>query len=265
MPLLKLISESNTHGSTVMAQIQMTDGPILELQNVTAGYGEIQVLWGIDMLVRAGEITALIGSNGAGKTTLMRTLSGLIPVRSGKLLVAGTDLSSASADAVLRKGIVHVPEGRRLFSGMSIEDNLLMGAYLRRVSRSEINRDLDRVFHIFPKLFERRTQAAATLSGGEQQMCAIGRGLMSAPRLLMIDELSLGLAPMLVEQLVAALRQLNAEGMSILLVEQDVMTALDLSHSAFVMDTGKIVRSGVSTELLSDPIIRDAYLGVLDQ
>ncbi|MGH6679981.1 MAG: ABC transporter ATP-binding protein, partial [Bradyrhizobium sp.] len=158
----------------------MSDAPILELRNVTAGYGEIQVLWGIDMLLRAGEITALIGSNGAGKTTLMRALSGLIPVRSGKVFAAGSDLSSASAGAILKKGIVHVPEGRRLFGAMSIEDNLLMGAYLRRVSRTEIARDLDRVFHVFPKLFERRTQAAATLSGGEQQMCAIGRGLMSA-------------------------------------------------------------------------------------
>jgi branched-chain amino acid transport system ATP-binding protein len=242
----------------------MADAPILELQNITAGYGEIQVLWGIDMVVRAGEITALIGSNGAGKTTLMRTLSGLLPVRSGKFLTGGTDLSSARADAVLKKGIVHVPEGRRLFGAMSIEDNLLMGAYLRRVSRSEIKRDLDLVFDLFPKLFERRTQAAGTLSGGEQQMCAIGRGLMSAPRLLMIDELSLGLSPMLVEQLVAALRQLNAKGMSILLVEQDVVTALDLSHSAFVMDMGRVVRSGVSSELLADPIIHDAYLGVLE-
>jgi branched-chain amino acid transport system ATP-binding protein len=264
MPWLKPTSDINTRGSMAMAELQMAEVPILELENITAGYGEIQVLWGIDMRLCAGEITALIGSNGAGKTTLMRALSGLISVRSGKFLVEGTDLSSASADAVLKKGIVHVPEGRRLFGAMSIEDNLLMGAYLRRVSRSEINRDLDRVFHIFPKLFERRSQAAGTLSGGEQQMCAIGRGLMSAPRLLMIDELSLGLAPMLVEQLVAALRQLNAEGMSILLVEQDVITALDLSHSAFVMDMGKIVRSGVSSELLSDPIIRDAYLGVLD-
>ncbi len=252
------------HGSTAMAEKRTMQEPILELQGVTAGYGEIQVLWGIDMVVRPGEITALIGSNGAGKTTLMRALSGLIPVRSGRYRAAGEDLASAKAEQILRKGIVHVPEGRRLFGAMSIEDNLLMGAYLRSANRSEINRELDRVFHIFPKLHERRTQAAATLSGGEQQMCAIGRGLMSAPSLLMIDELSLGLSPLLVEQLVAALRQLNAEGMSILLVEQDVMTALDLSHSAFIMDMGKIVRSGPSSELLSDPIIRDAYLGVIE-
>jgi len=239
--------------------------PILELQGLRAGYGEVQVLWGIDLSVRRGEITALIGSNGAGKTTLMRALSGLIPVQSGSYRSDGEDLAGASAARILSRGIVHVPEGRRLFGAMSIEDNLLMGAYSRTASRAEISRDMDRVYTTFPKLSERRNQAAATLSGGEQQMCAIGRGLMSAPKLLMIDELSLGLSPLLVEQLVAALRTLNAEGMSILLVEQDVTTALDLCHAAFVMDIGRIVRSGSGTELLADPIIRDAYLGVLEE
>jgi branched-chain amino acid transport system ATP-binding protein len=175
----------------------------------------------------------------------------------------GRDLTGDSAARILSHGIVHVPEGRRLFGAMSVEDNLLMGAYSRKVSRGELGRDLDRVYVTFPKLRERRNQAAATLSGGEQQMCAIGRGLMSAPRLLMIDELSLGLSPLLVEQLVAALRALNAEGMSILLVEQDVTTALDICHSAYVMDMGRIVRSGLGAELLADPIIREAYLGVL--
>ena len=239
--------------------------PILELQGLRAGYGEVQVLWGIDLSVRRGEITALIGSNGAGKTTLMRALSGLIPVQSGSYRSDGEDLAGASAARILSRGIVHVPEGRRLFGAMSIEDNLLMGAYSRTASRAEISRDMDKVYTTFPKLSERRNQAAATLSGGEQQMCAIGRGLMSAPKLLMIDELSLGLSPLLVEQLVAALRTLNAEGMSILLVEQDVTTALDLCHAAFVMDMGRIVRSGSGTELLADPIIRDAYLGVLEE
>ena len=237
---------------------------ILELQQVHAGYGEIQVLWGIDMAVRAGEITALIGSNGAGKTTLMRVLSGLIPVTSGSYVSEGDDLATATAEQILKHGIVHVPEGRRLFGAMSVEDNLLMGAYSRTTGRADILRDMDRVYETFPKLRERRNQAAATLSGGEQQMCAIGRGLMSAPRLLMIDELSLGLSPLLVEQLVAALRALNAEGMSILLVEQDVTTALDLCHSAYIMDMGRIVRTGHGAELLADPIIRDAYLGVLE-
>src|ERR1700710_138707 len=254
-----LISASNTRNGMP----SMADSLILELQSLRAGYGEIQVLWCIDMAVRSGEITALIGSNGAGKTTLMRALSGLIPVQSGKFFSEGADLSTASAGAILAHGIVHVPEGRRLFGAMSIEDNLLMGAYSRQASRAEIARDLERVYTTFPKLLERRGQAAATLSGGEQQMCAIGRGLMGAPRLLMIDELSLGLSPLLVEQLVAALRTLNAEGMSILLVEQDVTTALDLCHSAYIMDMGRIVRTGLGPELLADPIIRDAYLGVL--
>ena len=242
-----------------------TGSPILELQGVRAGYGEVQVLWGIDLAVRNGEITALIGSNGAGKTTLMRALSGLIPIQSGRYCSDGEDLSFASAAKVLSRGIVHVPEGRRLFGAMSIEDNLMMGAYSRTVGRVQLRRDIDRVYATFPKLFERRNQDAATLSGGEQQMCAIGRGLMSAPKLLLVDELSLGLSPLLVEQLVAALRALNAEGMSILLVEQDVTTALDLCHVAFVMDMGRIVRSGSGAELLADPIIRDAYLGVLEE
>jgi branched-chain amino acid transport system ATP-binding protein len=253
------ISASNTHNGMP----PVADPLILELQGLRAGYGEIQVLWGIDMAVRRGEITALIGSNGAGKTTLMRALSGLIPMQDGHYFSEGRDLTGDTAAQILAHGIVHVPEGRRLFGAMSIEDNLLMGAYSRKAGRAEIARDMERVYTTFPKLLERRDQAAATLSGGEQQMCAIGRGLMSAPRLLMIDELSLGLSPLLVEQLVAALRTLNAEGMSILLVEQDVTTALDLCHSAYIMDMGRIVRTGLGPELLADPIIRDAYLGVL--
>ena len=242
----------------------MASSLILELKGLCAGYGEIQVLWGIDLDVCRGEITALIGSNGAGKTTLMRALSGLIPTTAGYYFSEGRDLTGDDAAEILARGIVHVPEGRRLFGAMSVEENLLMGAYARRASRADIKRDLDRVYATFPKLRERRGQAAATLSGGEQQMCAIGRGLMSAPLLLMIDELSLGLSPLLVEQLVAALRALNAEGMSILLVEQDVTTALDICHSAYVMDMGRIVRTGLGPELLADPIIREAYLGVLE-
>src|SRR3979409_802566 len=214
------ISASNTHNG----MLPVADPLILELQALRAGYGEIQVLWGIDMAVRRGEITALIGSNGAGKTTLMRALSGLIPMQDGHYFSEGRDLTGNTAAQILAHGIVHVPEGRRLFGAMSIEDNLLMGAYSRKVSRGELGRDLDRAYTTFPKLRERRNQVAATLSGGEQQMCAIGRGLMSAPRLLMIDELSLGLSPLLVEQLVVALRSLNAEGMSILLVDKDVTT-----------------------------------------
>ena len=241
----------------------MANPLILETKGLCAGYGEIQVLWGVDLAVRRGEITALIGSNGAGKSTLMRVLSGLIPMAAGTCLSDGRDLTGHSAADILGHGIVHVPEGRRLFGAMSVEENLLMGAYLRKDGRAAVSRDLDQVYATFPRLHERRRQAAATLSGGEQQMCAIGRGLMSAPLLLMIDELSLGLSPLLVEQLVAALRALNAAGTSILLVEQDVTTALDLCHHAFVMDMGRIVRAGSGPELLADPIVRDAYLGVL--
>ena len=242
----------------------VADAPIVELTDLNAGYGEIHVLWDVSMVVRTGEITALIGSNGAGKTTLMRALSGLIPIQSGRYLSGGADLSAATAAQIIGHGIVHVPEGRRLFGAMSVEENLLMGAYARKASRGELSSGLDQVYATFPKLRERRSQAAATLSGGEQQMCAIGRGLMSAPRLLMIDELSLGLSPLLVEQLVEALHALNEGGMSILLVEQDVTTALDLCDVAYIMDMGRIVRTGSGEKLLADPIIREAYLGVLD-
>jgi branched-chain amino acid transport system ATP-binding protein len=237
--------------------------PLLNLTGIEAGYGEINVLWGIDLALAQGEITALIGSNGAGKSTLMRTLSGLIEPTAGRIDWVGEDLCGLSPAQILTRGIAHVPEGRRLFSAMSVEDNLLMGAYARKESRAAIRRDLERVYTTFPKLHERRNQAAGTMSGGEQQMCAIGRGMMSAPRLLMIDELSLGLSPLLVEQLIEALQSLNREGLSILVVEQDVITALELSTTAFVMDMGRIVQSGRSSELMHDPAIRSAYLGAL--
>ena len=236
---------------------------LLRVEGLQSGYGEITVLWGVDLAVREGEITALIGSNGAGKSTLMRTLSGLVPARGGKVTWNGEEIQGNSPAQVLDLGIAHVPEGRRLFSAMSVEDNLIMGAYLRKIGRAEMQRDLDRIYTIFPKLKERRSQAAGTMSGGEQQMCAIGRGLMSAPRLLMIDELSLGLSPLLVEQLIDALNALNREGLTILVVEQDVVTALELSTSAYVMDTGRVVQHGSSRELLRDPAVRQAYLGVL--
>jgi branched-chain amino acid transport system ATP-binding protein len=240
-----------------------TGSVLLQVEGLRSGYDEITVLWGVDMQVRAGEITALIGSNGAGKSTMMRTLSGLLPAQQGRCQWEGREIQHCSAAQILGLGIAHVPEGRRLFSAMTVEDNLIMGAYLRRIGRAQMQRELDRVYAIFPKLAERRDQAAGTMSGGEQQMCAIGRGIMSAPRLLMIDELSLGLSPLLVEQLIAALQQLNRDGLTILIVEQDVMTALELSHNAYVMDTGRMVRHGASSELLRDPAVREAYLGAL--
>jgi branched-chain amino acid transport system ATP-binding protein len=243
----------------------MTEKPdFLTVRSLRAGYGEITVLWGVDFRIPQGQITALIGSNGAGKSTLMRTLSGLITPTEGEIVFDGVSLGGQSPANILEMGLAHVPEGRRLFGAMTIEENLLMGAYSRvRASRAELARDMARVYQIFPKLYERRRQAAATLSGGEQQMCAIGRGLMSAPRLLMIDELSLGLAPVLVEQLIDSLTTLNKEGLSIFVVEQDVVTALEVSQTSLVMDQGRIVRQGPSRELLADPSIRAAYLGEL--
>jgi branched-chain amino acid transport system ATP-binding protein len=236
---------------------------LLRIEGLQSGYGEVTVLWGIDLTVRQGDITALIGSNGAGKSTLMRTISALVRTRAGRLWWCGQPLDGEDPAQVLAHGIAHVPEGRRLFGAMSVEDNLIMGAYLRRASRAELHHDLERIYTLFPRLKERRTQAAGTMSGGEQQMCAIGRGLMSAPRLLMIDELSLGLSPLLVEQLVEALAVLNRDGLTLLVVEQDVVTALELSGNAYVMDTGRIVRQGASSELLRDPAVRQAYLGAL--
>lgn len=236
--------------------------PSLRIAGLSAGYGDVRVLWGVDLDINSGEVVCLVGSNGAGKSTLMRTVSGLVATSAGQVQFAGVDLTNARSDAVLAAGIAHVPEGRRLFAGMSVRDNLLMGAYLRRDGEAAIKRDLERVFAAFPVLAERRAQDAATLSGGEQQMCAIGRGLMSAPRLLMIDELSLGLAPRVVDELCETLKQLNREGLTLLVVEQDVATAFELATRAFVMDSGRITRSGSTAALASDSAIREAYLGV---
>jgi branched-chain amino acid transport system ATP-binding protein len=235
---------------------------LLAVEAVVAGYGEIRVLWGVDLSVEAGEIVALIGSNGAGKSTLLRTISGLVPASDGRIAFADADITARPPDEIVAAGIIHVPEGRRLFAGMNVRENLLMGAYHRRDGSAAIRRDLDFVFGMFPRLYERRLQDASTLSGGEQQMCAIARGLMAAPRLLMIDELSLGLAPRIVEELGEALAKINATGLSILLVEQDVLTALDLSHRAFVMVSGRMTLSGPSKSLADNPFIREAYLGV---
>ena len=236
---------------------------LLRIEGLRSGYGEVTVLWGVDLIVTVGSITALIGSNGAGKSTLMRTISGLVRARQGTVGWKGMPIQDLDPVEILHHGIVHVPEGRRLFGAMSVEDNLIMGAYARKVSRVALQNELDRVYTVFPRLAERRRQAAGTMSGGEQQMCAIGRGLMSAPELLMIDELSLGLSPLLVEQLVDALRELHRAGLTIFVVEQDVTTALELSSIGYVMDTGRIVQHGASDALLKDPAVRKAYLGAL--
>lgn len=237
--------------------------PLLQISGLESGYGEVQVLWGINLDVGAGEVVCVIGSNGAGKTTLLRTVSGLVPVKGGTITINGCDFTGVTPSQVLNAGVAHVPEGRRLFSVMSVEDNLRMGAHMRS-DDAEIRRDLAQIYELFPILGDRRRQEAGTLSGGEQQMCAIGRGIMSRPKLLMIDELSLGLAPKAVEQLSAVLVEIRrARELAILLVEQDVLAALELSSRAFVIDRGRIALSGPADTVSRDPKVREAYLGEL--
>ena len=235
--------------------------PLLAVSGLQSGYGDVQVLWGIDLDVTAGEIVCVVGSNGAGKSTLLRTISGLVPAQSGSVAVDGRDFTNAGPARVLDAGVAQVPEGRRLFSAMSVEDNLRMGAFLRRDGK-EIDHDLTRIYELFPILGERRRQEAGTLSGGEQQMCAIGRGIMARPRLLMIDELSLGLAPKAIEALTEALVRIRADGVAILLVEQDVLAALELADRAFVIDRGRVSVSGPAATIAKDPKVREAYMGV---
>lgn len=236
---------------------------LLQISGLESGYGEVQVLWGVDLDISAGEVICVIGSNGVGKTTLLRTISGLVPVWAGTITINRRDVTGATPEQVLSAGVAHVPEGRRLFSAMSVEDNLRMGAHMRS-DGAEIRRDLAQIYELFPILGVRQRQEAGTLSGGEQQMCAIGRGIMSRPRLLMIDELSLGLAPKAVEQLSEALIQIRrARELAILLVEQDVLAALELSDRAFVIDRGRVALSGSAETVSKDPKVREAYLGEL--
>jgi branched-chain amino acid transport system ATP-binding protein len=239
----------------------LSSAPKLSVTNLQAGYGDVQVLWDMSLEVGTGELVCIIGSNCAGKTTLMRCLSGLLRPAAGAIAVDGKPMSQALPADFVRAGIAHVPEGRRLFSAMSVHDNLLMGAYLR-TDKDGIAVDLERVYATFPILAERQKQDAGTLSGGEQQMCAIGRGLMAAPSLLLIDELSLGLAPRVVEELSATLRTVNKSGVAILLVEQDVINALELADRAYVVDHGRVTKTGPAMNLADDPAIREAYMGL---
>lgn len=236
--------------------------PLLNVSNLTSGYGDIQVLWGIDFHVDEGEAVCLVGSNGAGKSTLLRTLSGLLPARAGTVEFRGGNIKNHAPKQILGAGIVHVPEGRRLFGPMSVIDNLLTGAYLR-TDKDDIRRDLEQMLDLFPILAERRHQAAGTLSGGEQQMCAIARGIMGRPKLLMIDELSLGLAPKVVDSLGEALRQIQRQGLSMLLVEQDVITAFELTTRGIVLDSGRVKISGATQDLAENPMVRQAYMGLV--
>lgn len=233
----------------------------LEVQDVCAGYDQVQVLFGISLEVAEGELIAILGSNGAGKSTFLRVLSGLMKPGHGTVRFLGRDVSGFSAHEKLPLGISYVPEGRRLFANLTVQENLELGAYLQN-DRQEINRRLGEVFDLFPILRERYDQRAETMSGGEQQMCAMARGMMSRPKLLMIDELSLGLMPSMVEKVLETLVRVNKAGTTVLMVEQMVQEALEIAHRGYVFQTGKIVLSGPARELLESPEVRRAYMGL---
>lgn len=233
---------------------------MLTLDNVSVNYGAIEALTGISMHVEAGEVVTLIGANGAGKTTTLRTITGLLSPRAGKITFEGEDISGRATHKLVAKGISMSPEGRGVFANLSVRENLHMGAYLKRDKRA-IAADMERAFVMFPRLKERESQKAGTLSGGEQQMLAIGRALMSQPRLLLLDEPSLGLAPLVVHTIFEAIDEIKSKGTTILLVEQNAHAALKHSDRAYVLETGRIVMEGPSAELAADPRIKEAYLG----
>ncbi|HEX9014827.1 MAG TPA: ABC transporter ATP-binding protein [Chloroflexota bacterium] len=234
---------------------------ILTVEGVSAGYGDVQVLWEVDLQIEHGELVALIGSNGAGKTTLLRVLSGLMPPMRGRVTFDGHDITHWPSEAIVSLGIVHIPQGRRLFQGLTVRQNLMMGAYTRH-DGAEVRRNLSRVFDLFPILRERANQAAGSMSGGEQQMCAIGRGLMANPQLLLIDEMSLGLAPVAVDNILKVIDQIHSEGTTTLIVEQDVQVALEHADRGYVLENGRIALTGLSAELLRSAEIQRAYLGI---
>ena len=234
--------------------------PLLRVLGLNAGFDAVPVLFGIDLEVGPAELIALVGANGAGKSTLLGVLSGLVRATSGTITLGGEDVTNARPEALVRRGIAHVPQGRRLFGTMSVEKNLRLGAYLRR--DHEVGDDMARVLDHFPALKDKLSREAGTLSGGEQQMVAIGRGLMARPKLLMVDELSLGLAPKVVDELIDVMREINREGTALLLVEQDVLIALDAANRAYVLENGRVVLSGLAAEVKEDPGVRRAYLGI---
>lgn len=237
----------------------VTTSPLV-IDNVSAGYGDTQVLWDVSMRVEPGEIVALIGSNGAGKSTLLGAISAVVKTWGGSVSYGDTRLTGLEPDRIVKAGILQVPQGRRLFGSLSVEDNLRMGAYLR--TDREVEADLERILGLLPRLRERYDFLAGRLSGGEQQQVAIARALMARPEVLLIDEMSLGLAPVLVDHLIELLAQIHQTGVSILIVEQDVQTALEVSSRAYVLETGRVTLSGPSAQLLDDPQVKKAYLGV---
>jgi branched-chain amino acid transport system ATP-binding protein len=238
----------------------MAAAALLELNKLEVAYGGIHAVKGIDLIVRQGELVCLIGANGAGKTTTLKGITGLQPVRAGKVVYDGDDVTGKPAFQLVRKGLSMVPEGRGVFGALTIEENLAMGAYSRK-DRKEIKQDVERVFGLFPRLKERHRQTAGTLSGGEQQMLAMGRAIMSRPKLLLLDEPSMGLAPLMVQKVFETVLAISGEGVTILLIEQNAKLALEVSNRGYVMESGTITLSGDARQLLSDPKVREAYLG----
>ena len=233
---------------------------MLQIEDIQVYYGAINAVKGISFDVEKGEIIALIGANGAGKTTILHTISGLIRAKSGKIIFNGTDITKTKAHKIVEMGMAHVPEGRRIFQGLTVYENLMLGAYTRKDS-AEKKESLDNVFNRFPRLEERRTQIAGTLSGGEQQMLAMGRALMSRPDIILMDEPSMGLSPLYVNEIFDIIKSVNASGTTVLLVEQNAKKALSVANRAYVLETGKIALSGKAEELINDESVRKAYLG----
>lgn len=233
---------------------------MLKVQDINVYYGAIHALKGISVEVTEGQIVTLIGANGAGKSTILRTISGLLRAKTGDILFEGKSIGAMPAEEIVKRGVVQVPEGRRIFANMTVEENLELGAYIRS-DKAGIRKDINKVFERFPRLLERRTQVAGTLSGGEQQMLAIGRSLMTQPRLLLLDEPSMGLAPLLVKEIFSIIKEINAGGTTILLVEQNANMALSIAHQAYVLETGRITLSGSAKELSESEAVRKAYLG----
>jgi len=238
----------------------MAAAALLELEKLEVAYGGIHAVKGIDLVVRQGELVCLIGANGAGKTTTLKGITGLQPIKAGKIVYDGNDITGKPAFQLVRKGLSMVPEGRGVFGALTIEENLAMGAYSRR-DRKEIKQDVERVFGLFPRLKERERQTAGTLSGGEQQMLAMARAIMSRPKLLLLDEPSMGLAPLMVQKVFETVLAISGEGVTILLIEQNAKLALEVSNSGYVMESGTITLSGDASQLLSNPKVREAYLG----
>jgi len=234
---------------------------VLEIERLRAGYGEVQILRDVSLTVEAGEMVTLVGSNGAGKSTLLNTVCGIVRPTAGCVRLDGTDITGWPSEAIVAQGITQVPEGRRLFPQMTVHENLLIGAYRRRDGQG-IQRDIDAMYELFPILKERQRQRAGSMSGGEQQMCAIARGLMARPRILILDELSLGLAPIMLDALVDGLRRVHTEGTTVFVVEQDVATAFDLATTGYVLENGSVVLAGPTHELRTNPHVKKAYLGL---